>query len=219
MIRAVLFDLDGTLADTAPDLGGALNRVLAAHGRDIISLPALRPYTSQGVRGLLRAGFGIGQDSPDYANLANEVLAQYQAHICDETRLFDGMDELLANLEERGLPWGIVTNKHARFTAPLIEALRLRERAACIVSGDTTARAKPAPDPLLFAAHAIEIPADACMYIGDDKRDMVAAQSAAMLPIAAQWGYLGVDDPIDTWGATHILQHPLQVLDCLGAAG
>ncbi|MFA9438110.1 HAD family hydrolase [Uliginosibacterium sp. sgz301328] len=219
MIRAVLFDLDGTLADTAPDLGGALNRVLTAHGRDAIPLHALRPFTSQGVRGLLRAGFGIGQDSPDYTSLADEVLQQYQAHICDETRLFQGMDQLLDELEARGLRWGIVTNKHARFTTPLIDALGLGKRAACIVSGDTTARAKPAPDSLLFAARAIEISADACIYVGDDKRDIVAAQSAAMLPVAAQWGYLGVDDPIETWGASHILQHPLQVLDCLGAAG
>ncbi|MFT4171663.1 MAG: HAD-IA family hydrolase [Rhodocyclaceae bacterium] len=219
MSRAVLFDLDGTLADTAPDLGGALNRVLHAHGRPEQALEVLRPYTSQGVRGLLRAGFGITPDDPSYADLANEVLAEYTAGICNETRLFDGMPELLDQLEQDGVTWGIMTNKHQRFTTPLMQALKLDRRAACIVCGDSTPHPKPAPDGLLLAARLIDRSAMDCLYVGDDKRDMDAAHAAQMIPIAAAWGYLGVDHPIDSWGARHILSHPAQVMDYLGAPG
>ena len=189
--RAVLFDLDGTLADTAPDLARALNRVRAAN--DLAPLPAeiTRPNASSGARGLLKVGFGLNPGDERYEALRLQFLDFYAAELCVDTRLFDGIAELLAQLDPDRLPWGVVTNKAERFTLPLLQGLHLAGRAACIVGGDTTARAKPHPDPLLHAAAALELPPSACLYVGDDLRDVQAARAAGMRVIAAKYGYLG----------------------------
>lgn len=218
MTRAVFFDLDGTLADTAPDLGSALNALRAEEGLAALPLAHLRPYTSQGVRGLLRAGMDTLPEHPAYADFAERVLTHYQRDICKHTTLFAGMPELLAQLEARGLLWGIITNKHARFTHPLVKALAIDTRACCVVSGDTAARPKPAPDPLLHACQLTRLAAADCIYVGDDRRDIEAGRAAGMRTIAVRWGYLGVGDPIESWGADHIIEEPAEVLDCLAPA-
>jgi len=216
MIRAVLFDLDGTLADTAPDLARALNALLGERGLPPVPLAHTRPLTSSGARGMIKAGFGLTPESDQYEALKTRFLELYRADVCVETRLFPGMDELLGALEDRGLPWGIVTNKFDRFTVPLVEALGLGTRAACVVSGDTVARAKPHPDPLLHASRLLALEPAACLYVGDDLRDVQAARAAGMPIIAAGYGYLGNEgDPRD-WGADAVIDHPLETLSFLG---
>ena len=213
-IRAVLFDLDGTLADTAPDLSGALNRLRMERGLEPVPLELTRPYTSSGARGLIGAGLGIAPDHPEFEALRTRFLELYEENIHVDTRLFPGMEELLASLEQRRLAWGIVTNKASRFTLPLIESMGLSARAACIVSGDTTPHTKPHPAPLLHAAAEIELSPAACLYLGDDLRDVQAARAAGMPVIAAAFGYLGGSDPC-TWCADGIIHHPLEVLNFL----
>ena len=213
--RAVLFDLDGTLADTAPDLGRALNRVRAINGLAPMPLAITRPYTSSGARGLLKVGFGLDPEDERYEALKLQFLDFYAAEICVDTRLFDGMAELLAQLDQDRLPWGVVTNKAERFTLPLLQGLRLGARAACVVGGDTAARAKPHPDPLLHAAAALRLPPAACLYVGDDLRDVTAARAAGMRVLAAKYGYLGDGGAIESWQADAIIDHPRQVLDFL----
>ena len=170
----ILFDLDGTLADTAPDLARALNRVRAANDLAPMLLEHTRSYTSSGARGLLKVGFGLEPEDERYEALKLQFLEFYAAEICVDTRLFEGMAELLDQLDREGLPWGVVTNKAERFTVPLLQGLRLVERAACVVGGDTAARAKPHPDPLLHAAAALRLPPSSCLYVGDDLRDVHA---------------------------------------------
>lgn len=212
MTRAVLFDLDGTLADTAPDLGGALNRLLVEHGRAAIPLERSRPHTSSGARGMIAEGFGIAPGHADYEPLKDRFLALYAANLCERTALFPGMLELLASLEGRSIPWGIVTNKAARFTDPLVALLGLTPRAACIVSGDTTAHAKPHPAPLLHAARLIDVPPAACLYVGDDLRDIESARAAGMRSVAVRFGYLGSGAPPDAWGADFVIDHPTEII-------
>ena len=214
-VRAVLFDLDGTLADTAPDLARALNRVRAANGLAPMPLEITRPYTSSGARGLLKVGFGMEPRDQRYDAFKLQFLDFYAAEICIDTRLFEGMAELLDQLDQDRLPWGVVTNKAERFTLPLLQGLHLGGRAACIVGGDTTARAKPHPDPLLHAAAALRLPPSACLYVGDDLRDVQAARAAGMPVIAAKYGYLGDGGSIESWQADAIIDHPREVLDYL----
>jgi N-acetyl-D-muramate 6-phosphate phosphatase len=213
--RAVLFDLDGTLADTAPDLARALNRVRAAHRLAPVPVAVTRPYTSSGARGLLKVGFGLHPGDAGYEALRLEFLDFYAAEICVDTRLFEGMAELLDRLDQDRLPWGVVTNKAERFTLALLQGLHLDERAACVVGGDTAARAKPHPDPLLHAAAALQLPPSACLYVGDDLRDVQAARAAGMPVIAAKYGYLGDGGLIESWQADAIIDHPREVLDYL----
>lgn len=211
-IRCVLFDLDGTLADTAPDLADALNRTRLDDGLPALPRAQLRPFTSQGVRGLLREGYGLPPEDARYADLADRVLRHYAANICAFTTLFPDIDELLAHIEASGAKWGIVTNKHARFTTPLVAALALTHRAASVVSGDSTAKAKPAPDPLLHAAMQSNVTPAQCVYLGDDERDIIAARAAGMISFAVRWGYIGAEKPIEAWGADHIIDQPLDLL-------
>ncbi|GAA5161207.1 phosphoglycolate phosphatase [Viridibacterium curvum] len=215
-IRCVLFDLDGTLADTAPDLADALNRTRIDEGLDALPLERLRPLISQGVRGLLRVSHGLHPQDEGYESLFKRVLQHYAQRLCVQTRLFDGIPELLDHLEAHSIRWGIVTNKHSRFTQPLVSALGLNVRAASVVSGDTTPRAKPAPDPLLLAAQQCGIAPGQCIYLGDDERDIVAAKAAGMRSMAVRWGYLGEDKPIEAWGADFLINHPAEVLEYLG---
>ena len=174
MFEAVLFDLDGTLADTAPDLGSVVNILLEQEGRPQKTLEMLRPYTSQGVRGLLKAGFGIDATHAEYDALAQRFLDIYIQRLCLETRLFEGIPELLDRLEAMNLGWGIVTNKRMRFTDPLVKLLQLTPRTNCVVSGDTVAEAKPSPLPVLHACRLLECRPEKTLYVGDDRRDIVA---------------------------------------------
>ncbi|MFA7270385.1 MAG: HAD-IA family hydrolase [Sterolibacterium sp.] len=215
MIEAVLFDLDGTLADSAPDLGAALNLLLAEENRALLTLAQTRPHTSNGVRGLLGAGFGITPQDQKYPDLARRFLDHYENILCQGTCLFPGIIELLADLDQRGLTWGIVTNKTQRFTLPLVERLGLRQRAACIVSGDSSARAKPYPEPLLLACIAAQVSPSRSLYVGDDLRDIQAGRSAGLGTVAAAYGYLGQDNPPCSWQADAIVAQPGEILDLL----
>jgi N-acetyl-D-muramate 6-phosphate phosphatase len=200
-VRAVLFDLDGTLADTAGDLGAALNRVRADHALAPLPLEVLRPHASHGARGLLVAGFGIGRESPQFEPLRDAFLAYYAAALCERTQLFFGAESVLADIERRGLRWGIVTNKAARYTLPLLERLSLSARAGAVICGDTTPQAKPHPAPLFAAAAALGIDPAQCVYVGDAERDIVAGRAAGMKTLIASYGYLGDDDDPTQWAA------------------
>jgi len=214
-IGAVLFDLDGTLADTALDLGFALNQQRQRHGLPPLPHASIRPQASHGARGLLKIGFDVTPEAPNFAALRTEYLELYSQHICDHTVLFPGTAELLQALETRGLRWGVVTNKPARFTLPLLRALNLEQRAACIISGDSTANAKPHPEPLLTAAAQMHIAPAACLYVGDAERDVEAAVAAGMRALIANYGYLDESDRPETWGAHGRIDAPLEVLNYL----
>lgn len=214
MIKAVLFDLDGTFADTAPDLGAALNHVRGLHKLPPLPHDVIRPQASHGTPALIRIGFGIGPpDEPEFSSLREELLAYYEAHICDHTRLFDGMEELVDTLELRKLPWGIVTNKPHRFTVALMQALGYAERAACLISGDTCAHAKPHPEPLLKACEIMGVHPANCIYLGDDLRDMQAAQAAKMPCLIAKYGYITPGTDLDSWQANGKVASPLDLLE------
>jgi len=215
-VEAVFFDLDGTLADTAPDLGGALNRVRSEEGLSHVPLHQLRPVVSQGVRGLLRIGFGLHPEDAAYAALQERVLTHYEQAICAETVLFPGVNELLERLEARGLPWGIITNKRSRYTEPLVRALQLDERAVAVVSGDTAGIPKPAPEPMLYACRAAGVNPEKCWYVGDDLRDVQAAHAANMHAIAAAWGYLGDGSPPEQWQADVLAHNPTDITRLIG---
>jgi phosphoglycolate phosphatase len=214
MIKAVLFDLDGTVADTAPDLGGAINSMRRARGLPDLPSSATRPVASHGARGLLNVGFGMGPEHPDYRAMREEFLALYERDICRETRLFPGTGELLDAIEKRGLRWGIVTNKAERLARLLLAELGMSGRAACIIGGDSTSNLKPHPAPLLAACRAVGEEARACIYAGDDRRDVEAAHAAGMKAAAVRWGYLNGDDP-STWGADWLLENPRDLLRVL----
>jgi phosphoglycolate phosphatase len=214
-VKAVLFDLDGTLADTAADLGYAVNLQRIARGLEPLPLAALRPLVSHGARGMLRAAFGLAPEHPQYPAFRDEFLELYAANLVRETRLFDGTAQLLERLDQASIAWGVVTNKLARYTEPLLSQLGLLQRAACVISGDTCARAKPHPDPLLEASRRLGLPPQACMYVGDDERDIQAGHAAAMLSVVALYGYLGDGNPPSAWGATHHIEHPLDLLNLL----
>lgn len=215
-LRAILFDLDGTLADTAPDLAGALNRLLNEMGRDSVPAEVTRPHTSSGARGLLQAGLGIGPDHPDYEQLKSRFLDLYARHICVDSKLFPGMPELLSSLEGAGLAWGIVTNKAARFTEPLLKAMSLYDRAACVVSGDTTPHPKPHPAPLLHACTLLGLQPAECLYVGDDLRDIQSARAAGMPVLAAAFGYLGESGDPHAWDADAVISQPSDLLEWAG---
>jgi len=214
-VRAVLFDLDGTFADTAPDLARALNCVRAEDGLAPLPAAVARPYTSSGARGLLKAGFDITPESEGYGALRERFLDFYEKELCVDTRLFDGIPELLAKIKVRKLPWGIVTNKGKRFTEPLLRLLSVDHLAACVVSGDSTRHIKPHPAPLLRAASLLSLPAAACVYIGDDLRDAQAARAAGMRFVAAGWGYHGEGGDPNAWDADAVIAHPREFMDLL----
>ena len=215
MIKAVLFDLDGTLIDTAPDLGHALNLQRARHGLPPLPDEAIRPQASHGARGLLKLGFNIGPDDEQFTPLREEFLQLYADNISRHSRPFDGVLAMLTQLENRGIAWGVVTNKPARFTEPLLSILDLAERAACIVSGDTCPVPKPHPCPLLRAAEETGNPPERCLYVGDAERDVEAAVAANMPALVALWGYLDETDQPHAWGAKGLIDTPAQILDYL----
>lgn len=211
-IRAVFFDLDGTLADTAPDLGGALNELRAERGRPMLEMAVLRPHVSAGTRGMLGVGFGLKPDDAGYDAHAQRFLELYSQRLCAGTRLFEGMPDVLRELERRRIAWGIVTNKPARFTEPLAACLKVSGRATAIVSGDSTPNPKPAPDGLLLACARAGVPPRLTLYVGDDLRDIQAGRAAGMGTVAAAWGYLGDGPPIEAWGADATIAKPLDLL-------
>lgn len=214
-VRAILFDLDGTFADTAPDLAAALNHTLAMRNLPPLPLSAIRPQASHGTRGLLQTGFDIGPGQAGFDALREIFLDYYERNICVHTRLFGDTAALVSELERRGMPWGIVTNKPQRFTLPLMQALGYAERAACLISGDTCARAKPYPDPLLKACELMgAVPAN-CLYLGDDLRDMQAAQAAGMRGIIANYGYVSADATVENWHAHGAIDTPSELLQYL----
>jgi len=210
-VRACLFDLDGTLADTAPDLAAALNRVRRDHHLPELPQEHLRPMASHGARGLLAVGMQVTPEEARYDALKETFLAYYLEAIRVRTTLFDGVVPLLERLHQLALPWGIVTNKLSSYTQPLVTQLPWPHPPGCVVSGDTTARPKPAPDPLLYAAQVLRIDPANCIYVGDDLRDMQSAQAAGMSAIAAAYGYCGPSAP-ESWDADAIIHHPLELL-------
>lgn len=219
MIRTVLFDLDGTLADTAPDLARVLNELLAEEGRAPLPFETIRPEVSHGSPGLLRLGFGLTASSPDYARLRERLLELYAQDVCRDTRLFPGMREVLIGLKARGLNWGIVTNKPAFLTEPLVRKLALDDPPVSVVSGDTTTNRKPHPEPMLLACSQAGSSPVQCLYVGDAVRDIEAGRAAGMPTLVALFGYIGKHETPDTWGADGMIESPREILDWLDTIG
>ena len=209
---AVLFDFDGTLADTAADLSRALNRLRAGRGLTPMALEKLRPHASAGARGLIEAGFGIFPDHPEFKPLREAFLKHYADDICIDTQLFPGIGELLAALEARSLRWGIVTNKSTHLTWLILKALGLDQRASCVVCGDTTPHLKPNPASLLHAANELALAPEDCVYLGDDLRDIQAARSAGMPAVAVEWGY---GSGLRGWNADAVIAQPEDLIEWL----
>jgi len=214
-IKTVLFDLDGTLVDTAPDLAHALNRVLEEEGRPHVPYEMVRAEASFGGKAIVRAGFNIEETDPDFERLRKRFLENYADQICVHSKLFDGMEEVLRHIETDRRQWGVVTNKPSYLTDPLMKALGLSERAACVVSGDTTAKSKPDPLPIHHACEVSGAQTHECVYIGDAQRDIEAGQRAGMRTLAAAFGYLRESDDPRTWGANHVLNEPGEIIDWL----
>jgi phosphoglycolate phosphatase len=215
---ALLFDLDGTLVDSAPDLGGAANDMLQARGLAPLPLARLRPHGGSGARGMIGVAFGLSPGDAGYEALRDEFLGVYEARLLRHTMLFDEVEALVAGLATAGLPFGIVTNKAVRLATPLADGLGLRPPAAVLIGGDSTPHTKPHPAPLWAACAALGVAAADCVYIGDDPRDMRAAAAAGMPGWAAAWGYLGVAEPLHAWGAQAVLDSPAAVLKRLALA-
>ena len=211
-IRTVLFDLDGTLADTAPDLAYALNSLLQEQQRVPLPYEVIRPVVSHGATALVKLGFGLGPDDAAFSALRERLLSLYQQHLARETRLFAGIPELLNAIERLGMNWGVVTNKPGFLTQPLLAALGLSERAACIVSGDTTTNKKPHPEPLLHACQLAGSQAMQCLYVGDAERDIRAGKDAGMTTLVALFGYIGAQDQPESWGADGLVADPAAIL-------
>ena len=217
MIRAILFDLDGTLLDTAPDLAAALNRVRAAHHLPALAYSVIRPLASHGSFALTRLGFALDDAHPDFEPRRRQLLDEYHAHIADETRPFAGLTEILTALAARGLRWGIVTNKPGWLTTPLLAAVSLGATPGCVVSGDTLTARKPDPAPLRYAAAQLGCAPRECVYIGDAARDVEAGQRAGMATVIARYGYLGADDVPEDWGADVCVATPAALAAWLAA--
>jgi phosphoglycolate phosphatase len=216
MIEAVLFDLDGTLVDTAPDMGGALINLMLEEGLEPLSLDAIRPYVSQGGLVLTRMGFDGKVPQAEIEPLRQRFLQHYRAIIADQSRLFDGYETILGELEMRTIPWGIVTNKPEWLTHPLLEQLGLARRAGVVIGGDTLEHRKPHPLPLQVAAERLQVDCGHCVYVGDDERDIVAGKAAGMKTLVAAYGYIEHGTRIEAWEAdgsiaqpSDLLQHPL----------
>ena len=216
--EAVLFDLDGTLIDSAPDLAGVANDLRQAQGMPPLPFASLRPMVGAGARGMVGVAFGAKPGDAEFEVLRDAFLARYEQRMLQQTAVFDAMQPVLQSLEAAGVRWGVVTNKASRFTEPIVDGLRLRARLAALVCGDTTPHSKPHPAPLLEAARQLGIDAAACVYVGDDARDVVAGRAAGMATLAAQWGYLGNGAGIHEWGADAVLGEPSQLLNWLQLA-
>ncbi len=211
-INTVLFDLDGTLLDTAPDLAFALNQVLIEQQREPLPFEQIRPWVSHGGKTMIRNGFNFVKHEPAIDLIHKQFLAIYSSHIADKSVFFPDMETVLANLEAKKLQWGIVTNKPAWLTDPLLQKLNLTNRSGCNVSGDTLPQSKPHPAPLLHACELLNTTPENCIYVGDAERDIEAGQRAGMQTLVAAYGYLADSDKPEQWGADGILQQPLDLL-------
>ncbi len=212
MIEAVLFDLDGTLIDTAPDMGGALNNLLIEENLAPLPLDFIRPYVSQGGLVLTQLGFSEHVAEAEIEPLRQRFLQHYRAIVAHDSALFDGFGQLLQHLQDQGTPWGIVTNKPEWLTTPLLEQLDLHENTAVVICGDTLKQRKPHPMPLIVAAETIGIACENCVYVGDDQRDIVAGTAANMKTLIAAYGYIEECTNLDDWRADGVIQHPLDLL-------
>ena len=217
-IRAVLFDLDGTLIDSAPDLGAAADKMRTDRGLASYPLERYRFMAGAGARGMLGVAFGITPDAPEFPALRVEFFVAYEKRMLLNTLVFDGVPALVEAIRERGLAWGVVTNKSKRFTDPLTRAIPLFASAGAIVSGDTTPYSKPHPEPLHEAARRLEVPSDACIYVGDDERDIIAGRAAGMRTVAATYGYMGPQADATLWNADASISTPLALLKLLDSA-
>lgn len=215
---AVLFDLDGTLIDSAPDLAGAGNDMRAARGMPVLPLDHFRSMVGSGARGMVDRALGVQPQDPAFAALRDEFLDRYEGRMTRDTRVFPELLPVLVALRLRAVPWGIVTNKASRFSVPLVRALGLLADAATLVCGDTTPHAKPHPAPLLEAARRVGVAPGRCIYVGDDLRDVQAGSAAGMPTVAVRWGYLGAGEPIELWGADHVVDSPGELLKLLAMA-
>ncbi|TFY96972.1 phosphoglycolate phosphatase [Ramlibacter rhizophilus] len=214
-IKAVLFDLDGTLIDSAPDLGAAADQMRTDRGLASLPLSDYRPMAGAGARGMLGIAFGMSPDHPDFPVLREEFFRNYESRMTRLTHAFDGIASLLDELDARGLRWGVVTNKQMRFTGPLTRDMPLFRKAATIVGGDSTPHSKPHPAPLLEAARQLGLAPGDCLYVGDDERDIVAGRAAGMPTVAATYGYLGGKVDVTVWGADARIDAPLELLSLL----
>ena len=214
-IKAVLFDLDGTLADTALDLGGALNTMLREQGLPEVSMDEIRPVASHGASGLLKLGMNLDKSDPNHARLRQQYLDTYETCFDKDTVLFEGIDDLVQAIHARGLKWGIITNKPHTFTHRLVPQLGFSVAPDVVVSGDTTAEAKPSTKPMFYACDQINIAPEACLYVGDAERDMQAGKNAGMKTVLVSWGYIHADDKTEEWPADSVIDTPEQLLQLL----
>jgi 2-phosphoglycolate phosphatase len=214
-VRAVLFDLDGTLIDSAPDLGAAADKMRVARGLPSLPFERYRPMAGAGARGMLAVAFGMTPDHPDFDAMREEFFVNYENCMTARTYAFEGVAELISQLRERGLPWGVVTNKSMRFTKPLTQGMSLFDSAAVVVGGDSTPHAKPHPAPLLEAARQLRLQPGHCVYVGDDQRDVLAGRAAEMGTVVASYGYLGSNADTLLWGADAQINAPLELLPLL----
>lgn len=214
-IQAVLFDLDGTLIDTAPDLGAAADKLRTDRGLPSLPLELYRPMAGAGARGMLGVAFGMTPEHPEFPALREEFFRNYEECLTLRTREFEGVSQLIEALLARGLGWGVVTNKAMRFTGPLTRSMPLFATASAVVAGDTTPYSKPHPAPLLEAARLLGVPARHCVYVGDDERDMLAGRAAGMSTVAAGYGYLGSKAEVSSWGADAHILSPIDMLALL----
>ena len=217
-VDAVLFDLDGTLLDSAPDLGAAADQMRTDRGLASLPLSQYRPMAGAGARGMLHVAFGLAPDADGFDALKEEFLANYELRLTRQTFVFEGVAELIERIVSSGLKWGVVTNKAARFTLPLTRGIPLFSSALTIISGDTTPHSKPHPAPLLEAARQMGLAAERCVYVGDDERDMIAGRAAGMSTVAATYGYLGNAADLDSWKADFAISRPCELLSFLKMA-
>lgn len=215
---AVLFDLDGTLIDSAPDLAGAANDLRASRGLPPLPYDSLRPMVGSGARGMVGVAFGTKPGDAAFEALRDAFLERYAQRLLELTRVFEAMEPVLQSIERAGLRWGIVTNKAMRYTAPIVEGLALKARVGALVAGDSTPHSKPHPEPLFEAARQLALAPGRCVYVGDDHRDMLAGRAAGMAALAAGWGYLGNGQSVHEWGADSVLAHPDELLNWLALA-
>lgn len=217
-VQAVLFDLDGTLIDSAPDLGAAADKMRTDRGLPSFPLDHYRPMAGAGARGMLGIAFGMTPEHPDFEAMKEEFFVNYGSCMTERTRIFEGVADMVARLVAQGLPWGVVTNKSSRFTDPLTQAMDLFATAGAIVSGNTTPHAKPHPEPLFEAARRLSVDPSRCVYVGDDERDIVAGLAAGMGTVAATYGYLGQQADISRWNAHLHIDSPMDLLKFLQSA-